>query len=252
MRKFDGKVALVTGGGRGIGRASALAFAREGAKVAVADVLAEEAGETVKMIYEIKGEAIFIKTDVSLSAEVKHLVDQVIATYGRLDCAHNNAGVLGTSCRMTEYEEAVWDRVMNINLKGVWLCMKYEIPQMAKYGGGAIVNTASTQGLVANAGVPAYVAAKHGVIGLTKSTALAYVKENIRVNAVCPGNVHTAILDRYKAWNPDGFQALLGMTPIGRLAEPGEIANAIVWLCSDAASYCTGHALVVDGCYTSQ
>ena len=252
MRKFDGKVALVTGGGRGIGRASALAFAREGAKVAVADVLAEEAGETVKMIYEIKGEAIFIKTDVSLSADVKHLVDQVIATYGRLDCAHNNAGVLGTSCRMTEYEEAVWDRVMNVNLKGVWLCMKYEIPQMVKYGGGAIVNTASTFGLVGSPNRTAYVASKHGIVGLTRAAALEFAKDHIRVNAVCPGVIRTPIIDQAIADDPQREKWLLERHPIGRMGTPADIAEAVVWLCSDASSFVTGLAMTVDGGYTAQ
>jgi NAD(P)-dependent dehydrogenase (short-subunit alcohol dehydrogenase family) len=252
MGQLDRKVSVITGAASGIGRATALAFAREGARVVVVDVLVNEGNETVRMIKKAGGEAFFVETDVTQESDAEALVSKAVATYGRLDCAVNNAGIEGETALTADCSKDNWDRTIAIDLTGVFLGMKYQIRQMLKQGGGATVNTASTQGLVANAGVPAYVAAKHGVIGLTKSTALAYVKENIRVNAICPGNVHTAILDRYKSWNPDGFQALLGMTPLGRLAEPGEIANAIVWLCSDAASYCTGHALVVDGCYTSQ
>lgn len=252
MRRLEGKVALVTGGSRGIGKASAAAFAREGAKVVVTDVLVEKGKETVKMIQEMKGEAIFIQTDVSQATEVADLIKKVIETYGRLDCAHNNAGVLGTSCRMTEYEEEVWERVMNINLKGVWLCMKYEIPQMIKYGGGAIVNTASTFGLVGSPNRTAYVASKHGIVGLTRAAALEFAKDHIRVNAVCPGVIRTPIIDQAIADDPQREKWLLERHPIGRMGTPADIAEAVVWLCSDASSFVTGLAMPVDGGYTAQ
>jgi NAD(P)-dependent dehydrogenase (short-subunit alcohol dehydrogenase family) len=252
MGRLDGKIGLVTGASSGIGRATALAFAREGAKVVVADIMVKEGEETVGMVQKSRGEAIFVKADVSQEADVEMMVKKTVERYGRLDCAVNNAGIDGDTALTADCTKQNWDRVIGINLTGVFLGMKYQIPQMLKQGGGAIVNTASTMGLVAHQNVPAYVASKHGVVGLTKSTALGYVKNNIRVNAICPGNTRTAILDRVMKDMPEIFQALMAVTPIGRLAEPDEIANAIVWLCSDAASYCTGHALVVDGCYSIQ
>ena len=252
MGRLDGKVGLVTGAASGIGRATALAFAREGAKVVVADIAVKEGQETVRMIRKAGGEAIFVKADVSQEADVETMVKKTVEKYGRLECAVNNAGIDGDTALTADCSKQNWDRVIAINLTGVFLGMKYQIPQMLKQGGGAIVNTASTMGLVAHQNVPAYVASKHGVVGLTKSTALGYVKNNIRVNAICPGNTRTAILDRVIKDMPEIFHALMAATPIGRLAEPDEIANAIVWLCSDAASYCTGRALVVDGCYSIQ
>lgn len=252
MGLVDEKVALVTGAGSGIGRATALLFAKEGAKVMVADIMVESGEETVKMIKEAGGEAAFIKADVSQESEVQMMVAKTVETYGKLDCAVNNAGIDGDSALTTECTKENWDRVIGINLTGVFLGLKYQIPQMQKQSGGAIVNIASTMGVVAHQNVPAYVASKHGVVGLTKSTALGYVTENIRVNAVCPGNTRTAILDHVMKEMPEIYEALMAATPIGRLAEPEEIANAIVWLCSDAASYTTGHAMVVDGCYSIQ
>lgn len=249
---FAGKVALVTGGSSGIGRATALLFAREGAKVVVADVEVEGGQETVRLINEGAGEALFVKADVSQAAEVEALIQQTIATYGRLDCAHNNAGIEGRLAVTADYPEASWDRVISINLKGVWLCMKYEIPQMLKQGGGAIVNTASGAGLVGLAGGGGYVASKHRVVGLTKTAALEYAKAGIRVNAVCPSFVHTSMMERITSRLGPKSTALLDAQPIGRLGRPEEIAAAVEWLCSDAASFVTGHAMAIDGGYVAQ
>ncbi len=250
--QLQGKVALVTGAGSGIGRASALAFVREGAKVVVADVVAKGGEETVRLIKESGGEAIFVKTDVSKSAEVKAMVDKAVAIFGRLDCAHNNAGI-ETFLKLThELSEEEWDKVMNINLKGVWLCLKYEIPQMLKQGKGAIVNTASVAGLRGRVGRADYVTSKHGVVGLTKVAALDYATSGIRVNAVCPGLVRTALVERIFANSSQTEAESALRLPIGRLGKPEEIAQAVVWLCSDAASFVTGTAMTVDGGTTAR
>jgi NAD(P)-dependent dehydrogenase (short-subunit alcohol dehydrogenase family) len=243
-----GRIVLVTGGGSGIGRAAALTFAREGGRVVVSDIVVEGGEETVRMIKAANGEALFVKTDVSKAAEVEVLIQTVIDTYGRLDCAFNNAGIEGAIVPTADYPEAAWDRTMAINLKGVWLCLKYEIPQMLKQGGGAIVNTASVGGLVGTAMISAYVASKHGVVGLTKTAALEYAKAGIRVNAVCPGVILTPMVQRL----PELLEAFTAAEPIGRLGKPEEIAEAVVWLCSDAASFVTGHAMAVDGGYVAQ
>ncbi len=253
--RVAGKIAIVTGGGSGIGRATALSFAREGAKVVVADVVVEGGEETVRMITTAGGDAVFIKTDVSQAAEVEALVRQTVATYGRLDCAVNNAGIEGTMGPLTaESSEENWHRVLAINLKGVWLCLKYEIAQMLQQGGGAIVNTASAAGLIATPGGSAYVASKHGVNGLTKTAALEYAKQGIRVNAVCPGMIRTPMAKRIYKTQPQfvGTEALATMQPVGRMGKPEEIAEAIVWLCSDAASFVTGLPMAVDGGMTAQ
>jgi len=246
-----GKVALVTGGGSGIGRASALAFAREGAKVVVADVAVEGGEETVRLIQQHGGEAIFGKTDVSRAAEVEALVSRAVQTYGRLDCAHNNAGIEGAAATTIDYAEDAWERVIAINLKGVWLCMKYEIPHLLKQGGGAIVNTASTAGLVGYRGGSAYVASKHGVVGLTKTAALEYAKAGVRVNAVCPGAIDTPMMGRITGHRPQRAERMAAAEPVGRMGQPAEIAEAVVWLCSEAASFVTGHAMAVDGGITA-
>jgi len=250
--KFDGKVALVTGAGSGIGRASALAFAREGAKVIVADIVVSGGEETVQMIKKAGGKATFVKTDVSKATEVEALINNAIETYGRLDYAHNNAGIEGELAPTADCTEENWDRIISVNLKGAWLCLKYEIPQMVKQGGGAIVNTASIAGLVGYQSLPAYTASKFGVNGLTKVAALEYAKANIRINSVCPGVINTAMVDRLLASHPELEPALLAGTPVGRMGKPEEIAEAAVWLCSDAASFLTGHNMAVDGGYTAQ
>jgi NAD(P)-dependent dehydrogenase (short-subunit alcohol dehydrogenase family) len=245
---LEGKVALVTGGGSGIGRASALAFAREGARVVVADVVVAGGTETVTSIKSTGGNATFIQADVAKAGEVEALIAATVATYGRLDCAHNNAGIEGVAAPTAEYPETDWDRVIAINLKGVWLCMKYEIPQMQRQGGGAIVNTASIAGLVGAYRMPAYVASKHGVAGLTKAAALEYAKAGIRVNAVCPGVIRTPMVERFFLHHhPQAEARLTAFEPIGRLGTPAEVAEAVVWLCSEAASFVTGHTMAVDG-----
>ena len=253
--KFEGKVSLVTGGGSGIGRATALAFAREGAKVIVADVSEQGGKETVQMIEQAGGDAIFIKTDVSDGTEVMEMVNKAIEVYSRIDCAVNNAGVEGMLVNISDYPEEMWNRVIGVNLTGVWLCMKYEIPQMLKQGGGVIINMASIFGLVGLANASAYIASKHGVVGLTKAAALEYSAKGIRVNAVCPGFIETPMLMErsLKAGeNPEVYQQIVSVSPIGRLGKPEEIAETVLWLCSDGASFVTGHSMVADGGYGIQ
>lgn len=253
MAQFAGKVALVTGSGSGIGRDCALGFAREGARVVVGDVSAEGGEETVRLIGEAGGEARFIRCDVSTSAEVEALIDGAVEAYGRLDCAVNNAGIEGTQAAVADYPEDVWNRVININLNGVWLCMKHEIPRMLAQGGGAIVNMASILGLVGFANASAYVAAKHGVVGLTKTAAIEYAARGIRVNAVCPGFIETPMIERgLSAAPPEVLRMIARLHPVGRLGRPEEIAAMVLWLCSDAASFVNGAALNVDGGYVAQ
>jgi NAD(P)-dependent dehydrogenase (short-subunit alcohol dehydrogenase family) len=249
-RKMEGKVALVTGAGSGIGRATALAFAQEGAKVVVADIVVEAGEATVAMVKQNGGEAVFIETDVSKEAQVEILVNKTVETYGRLDYAHNNAGIEGTADTSSEEN---WNQIMNVNLKGVWLCLKYEIPQMLEQGKGAIVNTSSVAGLVAaGGGINAYSPSKAGVIQLTRDAALAYAKAGIRVNAVCPGVIRTDMIERVIEEHPAMKDYLANRAPLGRIGEPDEIAQAVVWLCSDESSFITGVALAVDGGWTMQ
>ncbi len=250
--RVEGKVALVTGGGYGIGRATSLAMAREGAKVVVADIVVEGGEETVKMIKDTGGDATFVKVDVSKATDVEALINKVVETYGRIDCAFNNAGIEGPVCSTTEYTEEDFDRVVAIDLKGVWLCMKYEIPHMLKQSGGTIVNTASVAGLVGFQGISAYVASKHGVNGLTKTAALEYAKAGIRVNSVCPGVIDTPMVKRAFEKSPEMAEGAASVEPVGRLGQPEEIAEAVVWLCSDAASFVTGVPMAVDGGLVAQ
>lgn len=245
----EGKVTIITGAGSGIGREAALIFAREGAKVVVSDVNEGSARETAELVRERRGEAIFARCDVSKGPEVESLVRTAVDHYGRLDAAFNNAGVEGdTRADIVSCTEENFDLNINVNLKGVWWCMKYEIAQFLKQGsGGAIVNTSSLAGLV---GVPrgnAYVAAKHGVVGLTKTAALDFARKNVRVNAICPGAIETAMLNRITGGTAKGMEAILRLEPVGRLGKPAEIAETAVWLCSDHASFVTGHAMAVDG-----
>ena len=246
------KVALVTGAGSGIGRAAAQIFAREGAKVAAADVNRASAKETVGMIREAGGEAFGLQADVSKGAEVEAMVDTVVGTYGRLDCAFNNAGIEGVLASTADYTEADWAPVIAVNLTGVWLCMKYEILRLLETGGGAIVNTSSAAGLLGAPRMPAYVASKHGVVGLTKTAALEYAKSGVRVNSVCPGVIDTSMVGRLKERRPRMFEKIVRGEPIGRIGQPEEIAETAVWLCSDAASFVTGHAMSVDGGIVAQ
>ena len=249
--QLEGKVSLITGGGSGIGKASALAFAREGSKVVVAAVNVEGGEQTVRLIQDTGGEATFVRADVSNSGDVSDMVSHAVQTYNRLDCAFNNAGISGGRGRIHEYTEDDWSRVLNINLTGVWLCMKYEIIQMLKQGGGAIVNTASVMGLVGGSRSPAYGATKHGVVGLTKTGAVDYAQEAIRINAVCPGYIRTPMIEQGILSDPVAEERVVSRHPMHRLGTPEEIAEAVVWLCSDAASFVTGHAMTVDGGYVA-
>jgi NAD(P)-dependent dehydrogenase (short-subunit alcohol dehydrogenase family) len=252
--RVEGKVALVTGGASGIGRATALTFAREGAKLIIADMNEEGGQQTVHMIAENGGEATFVQGDVSQAIAVEAMISKAVETYGRLDCAHNNAGI-GSRPRVLLHElaEESWDRVIDINLKGVWLCMKYEISQMLTQGGGTIVNTASIMGLVGSwSRSGAYNASKHGVVGLTKTAALEYATAGIRVNCVCPGYIRTPLLESLLTSQPAMEAQIVARHPIGRMGQPEEIAEAVVWLCSDAASFVTGHTMTVDGGYVAQ
>lgn len=245
---MEGKVAIVTGGAGGIGRATALAFANEGARVVVADLNEVGSEATVRMIREAGGEAVHAGTDVSSASDVEALVATAVRTFGRLDYAFNNAAIVGdTGADTAECTQANWDRVVAVNLTGVFLCLKYEIPAILESGGGAIVNTSSSVGLMGDRGYIPYVATKHGVIGLTRAAALEYAERGIRVNAVCPGVTRTEMVEGIIGGDPEIEAMLTAREPIGRMGRPEEIAASVVWLCSDAASFVTGHAMSVDG-----
>lgn len=245
--QLQGKIALVTGGGSGIGRATALRLAREGAKVMIADYIPDSAERTVKMVKDAGGEASCVAADVSITKQVEAMVAKTVETYGRIDCAFNNAGIEGRMATTADCTEENFDRIIAINLKGVWLCMKYEIPQMLKQGGGSIVNTASVAGLVAFERLPAYNASKHGVIGLTRTAAIEYAQKNIRVNCVCPGVIRTPMVERLLDSGGMNETELQAGEPVGRMGKPEEIAEGVLWLFSDASSFVTGHPLAVDG-----
>jgi NAD(P)-dependent dehydrogenase (short-subunit alcohol dehydrogenase family) len=247
------KSAIITGGGSGIGRAAATVFAREGARLIIADVAEEGGRRVVEMIRDKGGEAQFQKCDVAKAAEVAALIASAVKAYGRLDCAFNNAGIGGKQRKTADYDEEEWDRIMNVNLKGVWLCMRAEIKQFLAQGSpGAIVNTASAAGLIASHSMPAYTAAKHGVVGLTKCAAIEYARTGIRINDVCPGIIDTPLVADMVAQVPKLAGRLDGLEPVGRKGRPEEIAEAVAWLCSDRASFVTAASISVDGGITAQ
>lgn len=250
-KTFSGQVALVTGAGNGIGRATALAFAAQGLKVVVSDVDVNGGEGTVAQIRDAGGTASFVRCDVTREAEVKALVEATVSTYGRLDYAFNNAGIDIERGKLADSTEAEFDALMNVNVKGVWLCLKHQIPVMLAQGGGAIVNTASVAGLLAAPKMAIYSATKHAVIGLTKSAAIEYGKKNIRVNAVCPAVIDTEMFRRADAADPKKGAFARAMHPIGRIGKAEEIAAAVLYLCSDAAGFTTGVALPVDGGLTA-
>ena len=246
------EVALVTGGGAGIGRATAIAFAEDGCRVLVADVDDEGGRETVRIIQEAEGEAVYVHADVSDPAQVEQMVARAVESFGRLDYAFNNAGIEGVSAPTAECTLENWNRVLAVNLTGVWLCMKEEIAVMLRQGHGTIVNCSSVAGLVGFASSPAYVASKHGLVGLTKTAALEYATRGIRINAVCPGIIDTAMIDRYTHGAADAESQMVAMEPMGRMGTPTEVACAVIWLCSADSSFVTGHALVVDGGFVAR
>jgi NAD(P)-dependent dehydrogenase (short-subunit alcohol dehydrogenase family) len=249
---LDGKIVLITGGGSGIGRAAAVLFANEGAKVIIAGRRIENGNETVEMIQKTGGEAIFIQTDISIEDQIEKLISDIVQKYGRLDCAFNNGGVDGKPAPIVDCEEEDWDMIIDINLKGTFLLMKYEIRQMLIQGYGSIVNMSSVCGTIARPNRCAYNASRHGVEGLTKTAALEYSNKGIRINAVAPGSIRTDIFYRSTQGNPEKEKIYAQAHPIGRIGEPEEVATAALWLCSDAASFVTGSIILVDGGLTKQ
>lgn len=252
MTDMNGKTAIVTGAASGIGRATARLFASRGANVIVSDVDQAGGEETVQLINDAGGTAQLVMCDISMPADVETLIDTTIKSFGRLDYACNNAGIEGEQASTVDCTIDNWRRVIDINLMGTWLCMKHEIPRFLEAGGGAIVNVSSIAGLIGFGGLPAYVASKHGMNGLTKTAALEYAQQNIRINAVCPGAIRTPMIDRITHEEQQQEDDLIARHPMGRMGQPKEIAELIVWLCSDAASFVTGQMIAADGGYVAQ
>jgi NAD(P)-dependent dehydrogenase (short-subunit alcohol dehydrogenase family) len=252
MINFSGKVALVTGGTSGIGRAAAIAYARQEAKVVVAGRRVDEGEKTVRLIKDAGGDALFVQTDITQESDIKAMVDKTINTFGRLDIAFNNAGVYGENPSWIDQTDAEYDRMMTANIKGVWLSMKYEIAQMLRQGSGAIVNSSSVLGVIAMPSVPLYTASKYAVVGLTKAAALQYAKSGIRVNAVGPGAIETDMFESATGGQDEAKAYMAGLHPIGRVGQPSEVANAVLWLSSDSASFVTGETLMIDGGFVAQ
>jgi NAD(P)-dependent dehydrogenase (short-subunit alcohol dehydrogenase family) len=252
MRDLTGKVAIVTGASTGIGRAAVLALAAEGAAVVVADIDDARGEQVASEINDKGGTALFVRTDVADDASVAAMVSETVARFGGLDVAVNNAGIEGTPAPTSECTPENWQRTLAVNLSGTWSCMRHEIPRMLERGGGSIVNMSSVAGLVGFATIPAYVASKHGVVGLTKTAALEYAEQGIRVNAVCPGVIDTEMVERFTGGQPDAEAAMLATEPVGRLGRPEEIADAVVWLASDRSSFVTGQAIAVDGGFVAR
>ena len=248
--RLKGKIALITGGSSGIGRATAELFSREGAKVVIADINTKGGEETAQNISDTGGEAYFVRTDISKSAEIEALINKIVERYGRLDCAFNNAAILGEIVSLVDHTEETWDHVLDTNLKGTWLCMKHQIPQMLKQGNGAVVNTTATTGLqVGGRTRCAYAASKAGIVSLTKVAALENAEYGIRVNALCPSHTRSPMLEKFFELRPELEADFIAQAPMGRIAAPEEVAEAALWLCSDASSFVTGHVLAVDGGY---
>ena len=250
-RRFAGKVAFVTGAGSGIGRATAIAFAAEGAEVVLADIDTVGNEETARLVAEHGGRVLSVKCDVTSSSDIQAVIKQTVQEFGRLDVAFNNAGIEQPPAPLVDIDEDNWSRLLDIDLRSAFLCMKYEIPAMLQTGGGSIVNTSSGAGVVGIRGQAAYVAAKHGLIGLTKSAALDYAAQGVRVNAICPGIIETPMMDRFSGGTPEGRARVIGQEPVGRMGRPEEIASAVLWLSSDLGAFATGHAMVIDGGQTA-
>ena len=252
-RTLEGSVVIITGGAAGIGKAAAIAFAENGARIALSDVKKDRGEEVAQLIEKRGGKTIFVAGDTSKASDVEKLVGAAVRAFGRIDCAFNNAGIEGKLGSTVDCTEENFDRTIAVNLKGIWLCMRQEIQQMMKQGnGGAIVNTSSVAGLVGFPNLPAYVASKHGVLGLTKTAALEYAKAGIRVNAICPGVIHTEMIDRLTGKDAKAEKQFTDLEPVGRMGTPEEIAAAAVWLCSKSASFVTGHSMAVDGGFVAQ